>query len=182
MEEKERFLAAAYRFLSEVSYGGPEQRLSYPLPTTGMAISPSSPREDAHKIVTAQEWLQTASKNPHHHARVRLLPAKGGHAMCLFSYQAYVPLSARKAKGRMEADAMVEDIFRQPSGKVQSYRHLLPGLTLVDEEKEEDIYDPDYLDNPELKTGRHRTVIALTSFMVLFYLHNPPESLSIGFH
>jgi hypothetical protein len=43
--------------------------------------------------------------------------------------------------------------------KAQSYAHLLQPSTTSS-------YDPDDLDDPDLKTGRHKTVITLPSYIV----------------
>lgn len=44
-------------------------------------------------------------------------------------------------------------------------------------ERTDAAYDPEFLDNPELRSGRHRTVINLTSYMVLSSL---PLSLPVA--
>lgn len=76
-------------------------------------------------------------------------------------------------------------LIKPAAGKVLSYRHLLPAAgapeetiagqdeTSADEEgfdKMDAAYDPEFLDNPELRSGKHRTVINLTSYVVLSLL------------
>ncbi|PJF16876.1 hypothetical protein PSACC_03311 [Paramicrosporidium saccamoebae] len=163
-EEEGRFLATAYRFLSGISYGGPIQHLRYPIPGSGMALSPSTPREDGLKIAEAKDWLHSVAHIPFVNTKVKLLPPKGGSALCVFSLKGHVPPAVRKAKGRPDEDCS-KDFFRQPNRKVQSYRHLLPHLDSETSEEEGDPYNPNFLDDPELRTGKHRTVIALTSFL-----------------
>jgi hypothetical protein len=78
-----------------------------------------------------------------------------------------MPPSVRKALNLAQSQEGIIDYFRQSNRKVQSYRHLLPDLdehSESDSEGEEQ-YDPNFLDDPELRTGKHRTVIALTSFL-----------------
>jgi len=57
---------------------------------------------------------------------------------------------------------------REYSSKGISYEHLLNPSRIIEKEHEENkvqtLYDPDFLDDPTLKTGKHRTVLNLPGF------------------
>ena len=88
--------------------------------------------------------------------------------MCSSTIKGYIPPSVRKALNLAQSRELVVDIFRQTNHRTQSYRHLLPnpdaGSTDSSSDDETE-YDANFLDDPELRTGKHRTVIALTSFL-----------------
>jgi hypothetical protein len=51
--------------------------------------------------------------------------------------------------------------------KNESFQHLLnPTHSLSLNAPDYTVYNPNFLDDPELKTGKHRTVITLPSFIV----------------
>ncbi|KAJ3312080.1 hypothetical protein HDU76_002968 [Blyttiomyces sp. JEL0837] len=65
---------------------------------------------------------------------------------------------------RMGISLALEAVKRKV--KVESYANLLnPSKSLVSTTADYTIYNPFYLDDPELKTGKHRTVITLPCFI-----------------
>ncbi|KAJ3074056.1 hypothetical protein HDU98_012251 [Podochytrium sp. JEL0797] len=62
--------------------------------------------------------------------------------------------------------------------KVESYQRLIePTGTLGSVIPDYDIYDPLSLDDPELKTGKHRTVIKLQSYVSSIFLYSRPAEI-----
>jgi hypothetical protein len=50
--------------------------------------------------------------------------------------------------------------------KAESFAHCLDALgVLENDEPDTDLYDPDFIDDPSLKTGKHRTVMTLPSWV-----------------
>ena len=72
------------------------------------------------------------------------------------TYNAYIPPSG----------VLPLNNYASKTNKPESYAHLLATAgTLNCQGVENTVYNPDYLDDPELKTGKHRTVITLSCFM-----------------
>ncbi|KND04084.1 uncharacterized protein SPPG_01526 [Spizellomyces punctatus DAOM BR117] len=60
----------------------------------------------------------------------------------------------------------------------QSYAHLLePALSLEPKTVENSLYHPFFLDDPELRTGKHRTVITLPCFMGSIIQYSKPSDI-----
>lgn len=85
----------------------------------------------------------------------------------------------KQSHGQTIAPAL---LAKPMAGKVLSYRYLLPVGSNSEEtaadpserpgdgeefDKTDAAYDPEFLDNPELRSGKHRTIINLTSYVVL---------------
>ncbi|KAI9105316.1 hypothetical protein DFS34DRAFT_644130 [Phlyctochytrium arcticum] len=60
----------------------------------------------------------------------------------------------------------------------QSYAHLLePALSLEPKCPDNSVYHPFFLDDPELRTGKHRTVITLPCFMGSIMQYSKPSDI-----
>ncbi|KAJ3357695.1 hypothetical protein HDU83_004850 [Entophlyctis luteolus] len=71
---------------------------------------------------------------------------------------------------------VIEGVKRRP--KVESYqRYIEPTFTLGSAVPDYSIYDPLELDDPELKTGKHRTVIKLQSYVSSILLYSRPADI-----
>ncbi|KAJ3173925.1 hypothetical protein HDU87_007247 [Geranomyces variabilis] len=77
-----------------------------------------------------------------------------------------------KIKLNVDIDAIKRRKF------AQSFATLLePALTLESKSAENSLYHPFFLDDPELRTGKHRTVITLPCFVSSIIQHSKPSDI-----
>ncbi|KAJ3163068.1 hypothetical protein HDU86_002237 [Geranomyces michiganensis] len=77
-----------------------------------------------------------------------------------------------KIKLNVDIDAIKRRKFAQSFGTL-----LEPALTLEPKSAENSQYHPFFLDDPELKTGKHRTVITLPCFVSSIIQHSKPSDI-----
>ncbi|KAI8592243.1 hypothetical protein BDZ88DRAFT_310313 [Geranomyces variabilis] len=77
-----------------------------------------------------------------------------------------------KIKLNVDIDAIKRRKFAQSFGTL-----LEPALTLEPKSAENSLYHPFFLDDPELRTGKHRTVITLPCFVSSIIQHSKPSDI-----
>ncbi|KAJ3018493.1 UNVERIFIED_CONTAM: hypothetical protein HDU68_011134 [Siphonaria sp. JEL0065] len=120
-------------------------------------------------------------------AKILFVPPNGGFPISTFSVICSIDNQPREKKRRPKSlfgsqpfgDRLgfaIEAVKRK--AKVESYQRLIePTGTLGNLIPDYDMYNPFSLDDPELKTGKHRTVIKLQSYVSSILLYSRPADI-----